>query len=107
MILDILCLLVALAWVPELVVEKRTHREPAYLVPAPAALFLLGLGFVLNPKFRHLESLWVFLPTERSVAWLPGTCDLAATAPWLGHLGCLALLLLVVTDAAGRSANRW
>ncbi|NLT71096.1 MAG: O-antigen ligase family protein [Verrucomicrobiaceae bacterium] len=107
MILDLLCLLVAVAWVPVLVVEKRTPRAPAYLLTALAALFLLGLGFVLNPMFRHLESLWVFLPTERSVAWLPGTCDLAATAPWLGHLGCLALLLLVVTDAASRPGNRW
>ena len=107
MILDLLCLLVALSWLPVLVVEKRPPRAPSYLWGSLAALFLLAVSFALNPKYRHLESLWVFLPTEHSVAWLPGTCDLAATAPWLGHLGCLALLLLVVTDAASRPGNRW
>lgn len=106
-VLDVLCLLVAASWLPVVWVERRRPRAPAFVWLSLLALLLLSLSFALNPKYRHIASLWAFVPTDNAVAWLPGTSDLASTAPLLFHLGCLALLFLVAVDAAGRSRNRW
>ena len=101
---------------------QQPHRKvPAPLLVLIAGLILVGVSFLLNPKYRYDPVLlsispvkgevsWpVFLsvaPVQGAVSWLPGTLDFATSLPVVVHAVCLSLALVGLTSLCAHSRFR-
>jgi len=106
-VLDGLLVAGFLAFVGERLLRRRSLGIRPMLPVLLGTLVLLGIAFLLNPKFRYDELLGSLEPVAVAISWLPGTHDATRSGPEVRHLACLGLGLVGLAGVASRYRQRW